>query len=128
MASIIIFVSCGFTFSIFQLYNEPETSILLLSYGLIYSDFVKQQDTSEIVIDEFLGITFILIFYDFVKFTNDILMFFLIFILFRLFDIIKFFPANWIHKNLKNSLGVILDDIVAGSYCVIILYIFNVFS
>ena len=93
----------------------------------IYSNFVNKHDSSEIVIDEFLGITFILIFYEFYKFTNDILMFILIFFIFRFFDIIKVFPANWIDKNLKNSWGILLDDIIAGMYCIIILFTFNVF-
>ena len=55
------------------------------------------------------------------------MMFTSIFLLFRFFDIVKVYPANWIDKNLKNSLGVILDDLVAGVYCIFILYIFNVF-
>jgi phosphatidylglycerophosphatase A len=79
------------------------------------------------VIDEFLGILIIVIFYDIIKFTNDILMFVLIFFLFRFFDIVKIYPANWIDKNINNSLGVILDDLVAGVYCVFILVIINAF-
>ena len=93
----------------------------------IYSNFVNNHDPSEIVIDEFLGITFILIFYEYIKFTNDMAMFFLIFLIFRFFDIIKFYPSNWININIKNAWGVILDDIVAGAYCVIILYTLNAF-
>ena len=92
-----------------------------------YSNKIKKDDASEIIIDEFLGINLIIIFYDFITFTNDLLMCFLIFILFRIFDIIKIFPANWIDKNIKNSWGVILDDIIAGVYTVITLYILNAF-
>lgn len=33
--------------------------------------------------------------------------------LFRLFDIVKIFPADWIDKNMKNGLGVVLDDVVS---------------
>ena len=92
-----------------------------------YTNFVKKHDSSEIVIDEFLGITFVLIFYEYIKFTNDLTMFLLIFLIFRFFDIIKFFPISWIDTNIKNSWGIILDDIVAGAYCVFVLYILNVF-
>ena len=77
--------------------------------------------------DEFLGLYLIVIFYEYYKFTNDLLMFFFIFILFRFFDIFKIFPANWIDKNINNSLGVILDDLVAGVYCVFIFLIINAF-
>jgi len=98
-----------------------------LKFISIYSSDKKIYDSSEIVIDEFLGIFLIMIFYDYIKFTNDLLMFILIFLLFRFFDIIKIYPANWIDINLKNSLGVVLDDLVAGIYCVLIFLLINVF-
>ena len=99
-------------------------SLILIN---IYSFNREIYDSSEIIIDEFLGIFIIIIFYEYIKFTNDLIMFLLIFLLFRFFDIIKIYPANWIDKNLKNSLGVILDDLVAGVYCVFVLLIINVF-
>ena len=77
--------------------------------------------------DEFLGLYLIVIFYEYYKFTNDLLMFFFIFILFRFFDIFKIFPANWIDKNIKNSFGILLDDIIAGLQSLIILFTINVF-
>ena len=46
------------------------------------------------------------------------------FIGFRFFDILKPFPINYIDKNFKNGLGVVLDDIIAGIYTTIVLYIF----
>jgi len=93
----------------------------------IYSLKSRIHDSPEIVIDEFLGILLVLIFYDYLKFANDFIMFILIFLLFRFFDILKIYPANWIDKNIKNSLGIILDDLVAALYCIIILLILNVF-
>ena len=59
--------------------------VFLLSIKLInlYSYNKSNYDSPEIVIDEFLGIFFIIIFYEYFKFTNDKLMFFLIFIIFR---------------------------------------------
>ncbi len=59
--------------------------IFLISLKLIniYSKITKSHDSSEIVIDEFLGINFILIFYEYYKFSNEIIMFSLIFIIFR---------------------------------------------
>ena len=96
--------------------------IISIKFITIYSIIHNENDASEIVIDEFLGITFILIFYKYYKFTDDMTMFIFIFFLFLFFDIFKFFPANWIDKNIKNSWGVILDDIVAGIYCLFILF------
>ena len=103
--------------------------ILFTSLKLIekYSNLLKSHDSSTIVIDEFLGIFLIILFYDYLKFTNDFIMFFLILILFRFFDILKIFPINWVDKNIKNSLGVVLDDLLAGVYSIIVLYSINVF-
>ena len=47
------------------------------------------------------------------------------FIFFRIFDILKPFPINLIDKKIKNSFGVIFDDIVAGIYSVICLKLIN---
>ena len=93
-----------------------------------FSLYTKSHDSSIIVIDEFLGVYLIFIFYDYVFINNDILTIILIFILFRFFDIIKVFPANIVDKKMNNALGVLLDDIIAGVYTIIILYILNVYS
>jgi len=91
----------------------------------VYSSSTNSHDSSKIVIDEFLGIFFIMIFYDFFIFLNNWTMLILIFVLFRIFDILKPYPINWIDQNIKNSWGVILDDIFAGIYCVIVLSFIN---
>src|ERR1700722_12982310 len=41
-------------------------------------------------------------------------MFFLAFVLFRLFDIWKPWPVSWADKNIKGGLGVMTDDMIAG--------------
>jgi phosphatidylglycerophosphatase A len=35
--------------------------------------------------------------------------------LFRLFDILKPFPINWFDRHIKGGLGIMLDDVLAGS-------------
>ena len=50
------------------------------------------------------------------------------FILFRLFDIWKPFPINYIDKNTEGSLGIMLDDILAGVYTIIILIVIFFFK
>ena len=92
-----------------------------------YSNFTNSQDSKKIVIDELLGIFTILIFYDFIFISNDFLTLLIIFIIFRIFDILKIFPANYIDKNFKNGYGVILDDIIAGIYTILTLITLNVF-
>mgnify|MGYP001199211765 FL=1 len=119
---LIKFVSYSFLVIIFLI-------IFFTSLKLIekYSNLLKSHDSSTIVIDEFLGIFLIILFYDYLKFTNDFIMFLLILILFRFFDILKIFPINWVDKNIKNSFGVVLDDLLAGVYSIIVLYSINVF-
>ena len=92
-----------------------------------FSNFTNSNDSKHIVIDELLGIFIILIFYDFIFIYNDFITLILIFFIFRLFDIIKIFPANYIDTNLKNGYGVMMDDIVAGIYTIFTLMILNAF-
>ncbi len=103
--------------------------IFLLSLFLInkFSSHTQSHDSKIIVIDEFLGIYLILIFYDQIIIINPYVTIVSIFILFRFFDILKIFPANIVDKKLKSSFGVILDDLIAGIYTTIILYILNAF-
>jgi len=44
------------------------------------------------------------------------------FFAFRLFDILKPWPANWCDQSLPGAPGVMLDDIVAGIYAAIIVF------
>ncbi len=103
--------------------------IFLLSLFFInkFSSHTQSHDSKIIVIDEFLGIYLILIFYDQIIIINPYVTIVSIFILFRFFDILKIFPANIVDKKLKSSFGVILDDLIAGIYTTIILYILNAF-
>ena len=91
----------------------------------IFSSLTNSQDSKHIVIDEFIGIYSIFLFYDYVFTYNDIVTLILIFLIFRFFDIIKIFPADIIDKNFKNGYGVILDDIVAGIYTVLLMVVIN---
>ena len=100
------------------------TSLYLIN---LYSRKTNTHDSSIIVIDEFIGIFLIFLFYDKIYLYNNFFTIILIFFLFRFFDIIKFFPANLIDKKMLNSLGVILDDIVAAIYTILTLYFINVF-
>jgi len=43
------------------------------------------------------------------------------FLLFRLFDILKPFPINYLDRHIHGGLGIMLDDAVAGSFAWLIL-------
>ena len=92
-----------------------------------FSLYTNTHDSGKIVIDEFLGIYLIFIFYDLIYFFNDFITIMLVFIFFRFFDIVKIFPANIIDKKMNNSLGVLLDDIIASIYTILFIYTFSQF-
>ena len=107
--------------------------ILILSIIFInkYSSNFTEIDAKEIVIDEFLGqsIPILFMYYPIQKDDPEIAWIYLItvFILFRFFDILKPFPINLIDKKMKNGLGVVLDDLLAGIYVIIIFALFGHF-
>ena len=107
--------------------------ILILSIIFInkYSSNFTEIDAKEIVIDEFLGqsIPILFMYYPIQKDDPEIAWIYLItvFILFRFFDILKPFPINLIDKKMKNGLGVVLDDLLAGIYVIIVFALFGHF-
>ncbi len=92
-----------------------------------FSSITNSYDSQHIVIDEFLGVFMVFLFYDLIFLYNEITTYLLIFIIFRFFDIFKIFPASYFDKHYKNGFGVIFDDIIAGLYTIITLIILNAF-
>jgi len=45
------------------------------------------------------------------------------FVLFRLFDIWKPWPISWLDRKVSGGLGIMLDDVLAGIYALIVLQI-----
>ena len=85
------------------------------------------------VIDEFIGQSIPICLYEIAhkgaKETGQVLTFyFIMFILFRIFDIIKPYPVSYYDKNFKNSFGVIMDDVCAGLYVVAVLVLYMVIT
>ena len=40
----------------------------------------------------------------------------LVFLAFRMFDVLKPFPARYLDRHVRNGIGVVADDLVAGLY------------
>jgi len=76
-----------------------------------------QKDHKHIVIDDFAGQ---LIAYLFIPFSWKLV--FIGFFLFRMFDMLKVFPANLIEKY-PGAAGVVGDDVMAGIYAAVVLHI-----
>jgi phosphatidylglycerophosphatase A len=79
------------------------------------------QDPSIVVIDEFVGMWVSLLFIPI-----SIVSLVIAFVLFRIFDIFKPFPANYFN-NRSGGNAIMLDDVIAGIYANLILQIFLVF-
>jgi phosphatidylglycerophosphatase A len=45
------------------------------------------------------------------------------FALFRLFDIAKPFPVGWVDRHLHGGLGIMLDDVAAGLYALLVVHL-----
>ena len=108
---------------------------LLLLFVSIYlinllKDEFEEVDSKEIVIDEYLGQSIPILFFYVILFEASVTINFFVmivlisFIGFRFFDILKPYPINYIDNNYKNGFGVVFDDIVAGIFTTIVLYIF----
>ena len=97
--------------------------ILLCSFFSIemYIKKIHNKDPKEIVIDELIGQAIPILAYEISHGTkknadDSIIYYFICFILFRFFDILKPFPVSFFDEKFKNSFGVIMDDVFAGLY------------
>jgi phosphatidylglycerophosphatase A len=45
------------------------------------------------------------------------------FVLFRLFDIVKPWPIRWLDKQVQRGVGIMLDDVVAGLFAAVCLWL-----
>lgn len=100
-------------------------SIFLTVVGFLFSgkaeEIFREKDCCKIVIDEVCGMCLCFLFIPF-----NIKSLILGFFLFRLFDVVKPYPARQV-QNLKGSAGIMLDDIIAAVYTNIVLQIFHLF-
>ena len=94
---------------------------LLLLVGLWasarYQGELGRKDPGEIVVDEAVGQWLALI-----PSALDPLGILLAFAFFRLFDIMKPWPASWADRALAGAPGVMLDDVFAGLYAALCTY------
>ena len=98
--------------------------LILLSLFFIKkaSESFEEIDSGKIVLDEILAFLPLIFIFD-----DSIFSFFLLFILFRFFDIVKPYPIQIIDLRMKNSVGVILDDFIASAYTLILILIIKFF-
>ncbi|MCC8417170.1 MAG: phosphatidylglycerophosphatase A [Rickettsia endosymbiont of Bryobia graminum] len=107
-------------------------------FSSVYSKYVMKDDPKEIVIDEVVGqmltillSSFSIIFINYSKIIqyldiltiNIIFLLVLPFILFRFFDITKPWPINWVDRNIKGGIGIMIDDVMAAVFASVIHYV-----
>ena len=131
-----------FLFLLFHILNlSPNTVLigvviifLISLYAVkIFTQNLENKDPKEVVIDEFIGQSIPICLYEIAhegsRETSQVLTFyFIMFILFRIFDITKPYPVSYYDKNFKNSFGVIMDDVCAGLYVVAVLVLYMVIT
>ena len=139
IASLVTILLLFFLFHVLNI--SPKTVLLLIFLVFLIalyavSIFIKNlinKDPKEIVIDEFIGQSIPICFYEIAhnvpKETDQVLnYYFIMFVMFRIFDILKPFPVSYYDKRFKNSFGVIMDDVCAGLYVVVLLVAYMVLS
>jgi phosphatidylglycerophosphatase A len=133
ITSILLFIS-------FHILNISSNIVLIFLFFIFFyslyavNSYIKNisnKDPKEVVIDEVIGQSIPIYLYEIShgsskQFDDALVFYIIIFILFRLFDIIKPFPVSYFDKKFKNSFGVIFDDICAGLYVVLILILYMV--
>ena len=119
-------------------YRDLKFSLIFFILLFFYSFYAVKESESEfenkdprqIVIDEVLGQAMPLIFLLYLSNKNQInlqieIYYIASFFLFRFFDIFKPFPVSYFDKNHKNYFGIIMDDIMAGLYSMILIYLIS---
>ena len=125
---------------LFEILQFKNLNYILILYSItfFYSFYAvmdsetefENKDPRQIVIDEVLGQAMPLIYVVYLSSKNLIdvpveIYYFLSFILFRFFDIVKPFPVSYFDKQHKNFFGIIMDDIMAGLYTMLIIYLIS---
>ena len=106
------------------------TTLIIFSYSFVainhsFNEF-NSDDPQEIVIDEVVGQMLPLLsipIYETLYIAPIEYYCVAAFLLFRFFDIVKPFPVSYVDNNTKGALGIMLDDILAGIYAIIVITI-----
>ena len=135
--SLITLIILYLLFEVFQ-FKNLNYILILFSITFFYSFYAvmdsetefENKDPRQIVIDEVLGQAMPLILIVYLSSKNLInipveIYYFLSFIFFRFFDIVKPFPVSYFDKQHKNFFGIIMDDIMAGLYTMLIIYLIS---
>jgi phosphatidylglycerophosphatase A len=120
-------------------------SLIFIIGKILVDEYINEtgrEDPKEVIIDEIAGqmLTLILSIPNlFIVYNSELIkkltivqidfmfIFFMPFILFRIFDILKPWPINWLDSNIKGGIGVMLDDFAAAIFATIMTYALTFF-
>jgi phosphatidylglycerophosphatase A len=95
--------------------------LLMTGFAVVIAEIVQRElkvhDPSWIVIDEVVGVSTAWLF----LYKHSIASWIALFVIFRFFDIVKIWPANYLDEKVTHGAGTILDDNVSGIYTGIVL-------
>ena len=117
LVAIVIYIIPGFE----RLEIIIPAIIILFFYGLFVSskfEKVYGKDPSQCTVDEVVGTWIALI-----ALPKSFLIVFTTFLIWRVLDIIKPFPARTSEK-LPGGFGIMIDDVISGFYTVVIVHLF----
>jgi len=103
-------------------YNKILITLILIIFSVPLSTeaekLFQKKDCKKIIVDEVVGILIATIW-----FTNlSVVMFISILFIYGLFDAIKIYPAN-ISEKLYGGWGIVIDDIIAGIYTALTIFL-----
>ena len=133
-------VTTIFIYTAYEYFEYTNVRFLLIFFIIIFfysfyavkdseSEFINE-DPRQIVIDEVIGQAMPLILLIYLNQNNQLnfqieIYYALSFLFFRFFDIIKPFPVSYFDKNFKNYFGIIMDDVIAGLYSMLLIYLIS---
>jgi len=105
--------------ALLQVTTAAVPTLLLLAVAVVAAIVVagradailQEHDSGKIVIDEIVGMAIALVGFP-PTFTNVVV----IFVLFRILDVVKIWPASYCDRDMPGGAGVVLDDVVSGIY------------
>ena len=133
-------VTTIFIYTAYEYFEYTNVRFLLIFFIILFfysfyavkvseSEFINK-DPRQIVIDEVIGQAMPLILLIYLNQNNQLsfqieIYYALSFLFFRFFDIIKPFPVSYFDKNFKNYFGIIMDDVMAGLYSMLLIYLIS---
>lgn len=115
-AAVLIYLIPGFENPTIMLFFISFFTAIGIPVGTKFEK-IYGKDPAQCTIDEFVGTWISLLFVP-----KKAIFILIAFIIWRIFDIIKPFPARQI-ENIKGGIGIMFDDIVSGLYALIIIHI-----